>query len=145
MDLYKVKQKDLKGNIKGFPIEVVQKMIERQAEQGTLPSIAVFQKKADANFRENGFDWDKTIEGNSFWCITIHFHIFYRFFSKYPKKTKTKKVLQKPVLGNKRIKMLKDEIKYCLNNNKTIPSDYTKEYNSLIETKMSDLNDEREI
>jgi len=32
--MYKVKQSDLIGDIKGFPIEVVQKMIERQVEQG---------------------------------------------------------------------------------------------------------------
>ena len=43
--MYKVKQSDLIGDIKGFPIEVVQKMVERQVEQGNKADVTVFQKK----------------------------------------------------------------------------------------------------
>ena len=60
--MYKVKQSDLIGDIKGFPIEVVQKMVERQVEQGNKADVSIFQKRGDAAKWCGGFDFDETIE-----------------------------------------------------------------------------------
>ena len=43
METYKVTKKDLIGDIADFPIEVVQKMIERQIEQNGAADITEFQ------------------------------------------------------------------------------------------------------
>lgn len=52
--IYKVKQEDLIGDIKGFPIEVVQLMVERQFEQKGKCNIGIFQKSIGM-----GFNWKK--------------------------------------------------------------------------------------
>lgn len=40
---YTVEHSDLVGDIKDFPIEVVQKMVEMQQKQGNKPDVTVFQ------------------------------------------------------------------------------------------------------
>lgn len=42
---YKVKQSDLIGNIKEFPIEVVQKMVDEQIRQGNRPDVSIFSDR----------------------------------------------------------------------------------------------------
>ena len=85
MSTYKVTKKDLVGKIEGFPIEVVQKMLERQVEQGNKEDVKVFQSNPVASKRWKGFDWEKTIEGGIFWHIIIVLRKFDLFFAIYPK------------------------------------------------------------
>ena len=85
-EIYKVTEKDLVGQIKDFPIEVVQKMIERQVEQGNEDDVTVFQTDRLEYRGHGGFDWGKTREGDSFWCNVIDLKNFDVFFEKYPKK-----------------------------------------------------------
>lgn len=81
----KITQKDLIGEIKDFPIEVVQKMIERQVEQGNKADVTVFQRYATSDFIDGGFVWDDTTEGEGFWTEVISHKNFDVFFAKYPK------------------------------------------------------------
>ena len=98
---YKVTEKDLIGEIKDFTIEVVQKMIERQIEQGNKADISVFQKDTEANRYEEGFNWFETSEGVEFWNSVIYRGYFYVFFKKYPKPNKIK--IEKDMETNKLI------------------------------------------
>jgi len=78
--MYKVTEKDLIGDIKDFPIEVVQKMLERQVEQGNEENVQVFQIIA-----LDGFDWSTSEEGLTFWKEVIMQKNFDLFFKKYPR------------------------------------------------------------
>lgn len=69
-----------KGDIEGFPIEVIAKMLERQYEQNGKIDISVFEKN-----RADGFEWHRTIEGVGFWASVIIHRSFSIFFEKYPK------------------------------------------------------------
>ena len=82
---YKVKQEYLVGEIKDFPIEVVQRMVEEQVKQGNKADISVFQKSANSGHIEGGFLWIYTSEGFYFWYKVIVGKNFDKFFEKYPK------------------------------------------------------------
>lgn len=82
---YKVRQEDLIGEIKHFPIEVVRKMVEKQVEYGSKADVTVFQKNKSADDCEGGFSWAKTVEGYEFWDSVIDLHNFDLFFEKYPR------------------------------------------------------------
>lgn len=84
-----VTEKDLIGEIKDFPIEVVEKMIERQVEQGNEADVRVFQEHKTSY--SPGFDWDETVEGFGFWNSIIDEKNFDLFFEKYPKEEEEKK------------------------------------------------------
>jgi hypothetical protein len=72
------------GEIEGFPIEVVQKMLWHQVAQGNSESLAVFEK---CNYEyHHGFHWDRTIEGDPFLQDVIINRNFGLFFERYPKK-----------------------------------------------------------
>lgn len=77
--------------LEGFPDEVIDKMLERQVEQGNKRNIEVFKKKSDANKAEGGFDWDETEEWHHnkiIWKDAIkckNFTPFFIFYF-YPKK-----------------------------------------------------------
>ena len=78
--MYKVTEKDLKGQIGNFPIEVVQKMIERCEDENESNGLEKLQKdKLDA------FIWLNTPEGVDFWAQVICDENFDVFFEKYPK------------------------------------------------------------
>ena len=85
MSEYKVKERDLLKRLEGFPIEVVQKMLERQVEQGNKEDVKVFQSDPSAGKRHKGFDWRETTEGDVFWHSIICAEKFDVFFDKYPK------------------------------------------------------------
>ena len=85
MKEYKVKKEDLIGEIKDFPIEVVQKMVDYQVEQGNKADITVFQIRNYSYISLGGFSWDNTVEGFDFWDDVINDKEFYVFFNKYPK------------------------------------------------------------
>lgn len=78
--MYIVTEKDLIGSIEGFPVEVVQKMVERQYEQYGECDVKVFKAR-----KTGGFDWTETPEGYDFWYNVIHYSDFTLFFEKYPK------------------------------------------------------------
>lgn len=80
--MYKVTEKDLIGSIEGFPIEVVQKMVERQLEQYGECNISVFQDFRSALM---GFNWETSREGWDFWDQVIGHRNFDLFFDRYPK------------------------------------------------------------
>ena len=75
-----------KGELQGFPKEVVDKMLERQLEQRER-NPAVFERYAAAGAVAGGFDWDKTPEGQSFWDKVIRNRNFNLFFKNILSKT----------------------------------------------------------
>lgn len=80
-----------KGNLEGFPLEIVDKMIERQVEQGNEPNVSVFEDLRGHSKSDGGFDWQLTQEekdGYGFWLEVISNRDFNLFFQKYPKKEK---------------------------------------------------------
>jgi hypothetical protein len=107
---YKVKQEDLVGQLLDFPIEVVQKMVERQVEQGNKPDVTIFQKDCRATRLDGGFTWEPIIEGDGFWYSVIAQKRFDQFFERYPKGSLSKKVYiwGHPTKGNKVIEALKE-------------------------------------
>lgn len=75
----------MENQIKDFPKEVIEKMLERQVEQGNKRDVTVFEKSEWEIKLDGGFDWDKTIEGDEFWREVIDEKNFALFFEKYPK------------------------------------------------------------
>ena len=86
---FKVEQGDLVGEIKEFPIEMVEKMLFEQVRQGNRPNVEVFQKNLSADVENGGFNWDKAEDEYDFWLGIIDGGNFDLFFEKYPKKNKT--------------------------------------------------------
>ena len=74
-----------KGQIKRFPQEIVEKMLEYQVEQGNPRDISIFETDKIASLSSGGFTWEKTPEGKSFWLKVIAHENFSVFFEKYPK------------------------------------------------------------
>ena len=107
--MYKVKKSDLKGQIKDFPIEVVQKMVEKQVHQGNKADVKVFQVNADSCW--DGFEWARTIEGDSFWRNVIYQADFPLFFEKYPKKKEKKELKGINLLNEFEESLKKDDLK----------------------------------
>lgn len=93
MERYIIQPEDLKGDITGFPIQVVQRMVDYQGEQGYKYDVTVFQKCKNAGI-DGGFDWGVTIEGYDFWNKVIFDKDFNLFFQLYPKDAEKKKVRQ---------------------------------------------------
>lgn len=81
----KITEKDLIGQLDGFPVEVVEKMLERQFEQTGKKDVSVFQRWLSAPKPFNGFDWNETKEEIIFWTDVINRKKFNLFFEKYPK------------------------------------------------------------
>lgn len=78
-----------KGDLEGFPSEIVKKMLERQVEQGNTRDISIFIGDIYAERELSGFDWCDTVEGLDFWSEVIENKKFDLFFKKYPKNTFT--------------------------------------------------------
>jgi len=73
-----------KGQLEGFPKEIVEKMLERQVEQGNKRDVSVFGKNKCANKEEGGFDW--LYERDLFsWSDVLIGKNFDLFFKRYPK------------------------------------------------------------
>lgn len=81
---YKVKPKDIIGAISGFPIEVVQRMVDCQVEQGNKADVTIFQHRAEAPKYVGGFNWHETKEGSN-WSNIIYYKVFDLFFKLNPK------------------------------------------------------------
>lgn len=104
--IYKVEQSDLIGDIEGFPIEVVQKMVEEQVEQGNTANVSVFQKDKYSEKFCGGFLWENTNDGNDFWSEVIVCRMFDLFFKKYPKKPNLVYIVGDSEIGKDIIKTL---------------------------------------
>lgn len=79
-----ITEKDLIGQLKGFPIQVVKKMLERQVQQGNPENVCIFQKYYSSDMTMGGFTWEYTPEGGDFWAEVISKRNFEVFFEKYP-------------------------------------------------------------
>lgn len=75
-----------KGQLKGFPKEVVEKMLERQVEQGNKRDVSVFEDNMCALKIDGGFNWEETAEDDYFWIDVICGKNFSLFFERYPQK-----------------------------------------------------------
>lgn len=84
----KVTTKDLIGDLKNFPIEVVEKMLEKQYKQTGERNIILFQEYRCSDTQRGGFSWYDTIEGLDFWENVIRYKKFDVFFERYPKLSK---------------------------------------------------------
>ena len=91
---YKVKQEDLIGDIKYFPIEVVQAMVDEQERQYGTDDVTVFQISS-----RSGFRWNKSKEGRDFWNEVTSGENFDLFFEKYPKQQEKQQELVPEVEG----------------------------------------------
>lgn len=81
---YGITEKDMIGDLKGFPVGVVVRMLEETEKQGGEPDIKVFQHNKRAYKGMGGFVWDNTEDGNAFWEAVIKEQNFDQFFKKYP-------------------------------------------------------------
>lgn len=80
--MYKVKPSDLIGEIEGFPLEVVQKMVDYQNKS----DVTIFQDaRVACGSSSLGFTWRHSPEGFDFWDKVIIERNFDVFFKKYPK------------------------------------------------------------
>lgn len=70
-----------KGQLEGFPKEVIARMLDCQEEQGNKRDVYLFEK-----CRSVGFVWSETKEKGYFWNEVICNKDFNLFFEKYPKK-----------------------------------------------------------
>lgn len=80
-----VEQSDLIGEIKDFPIEVVQAMVDEQVMQGKKADAHPFWIDKSACALDGGFRFDKSVDGFCFWDEVINRKNFNLFFQKYPK------------------------------------------------------------
>lgn len=69
-----------KGQLEGFPKEIIARMLDYQEEQVNKRDVSVFENNITI-----GFAWDKTKEGGCFWYEVITKENFDLFFEKYPK------------------------------------------------------------
>lgn len=140
--MYKVKQSDLVGKIKDFPIEIIQKMVSKQVHQGNKADVGIFQIDPVSCAIDGGFDLDKTKEGSNFWYDVISDIKFDVFFEKYPKKTdKVSSDLNTEednfiyIPNWRQETMLIKGIEDCIDKNQVIPIKLVTEYNKIIEGK----------
>ena len=74
----KVTAADLKGEIKNFPLHVVQAMCDEQVRQGNPFSPAVFQSHREADLTHGGFNWFQSELGQETWDAIIFKRAFHR-------------------------------------------------------------------
>ena len=60
-----------KGQLIGFPKEIIARMLECQEEQGNPRDVTVFEKRAVAKQCIKGFDWGVTREDWDFWLSIL--------------------------------------------------------------------------
>ena len=95
-----------KGQLIGFPKEIIARMLDYQEEQGNPRDISVFEKQFDADQDDKGFTWNETKEKFDFWEQVIHVKNFNLFFEKYPKQDNS----QKFRIGDKVINIITNQI-----------------------------------
>lgn len=79
-ELYHNSDVNYKGELEGFPKEVVERMLFWQEKQFGVRDIKVFEKDATAGHPKKGFVWSDTTEGYEFWKKVIRYRNFDRFY-----------------------------------------------------------------
>lgn len=91
-----VEKKDLIKGLLGFPIEVVNLLVEECKRQNFVNIIPTFQNNTATNAMLTlvnlGFEFEKTADGLIFWSNVLIHKNFDLFFKFYPKKIMNKKV-----------------------------------------------------
>lgn len=118
------------GDIKGFPVEILKRMVECQKEQGNEEDVSAFEKDKNLTKMNKGFNWWETKEGSAFWEAVIGNKKFDYFFKTYPKEnTQVFKTFDKVLVRNSKNELWKatffshyrkDKGKYkhqCINSN----------------------------
>lgn len=75
-----------RGEIKDFPKEIVDRMLDLQEEQSGKKDITVFEGLASESKDGGGFTWAMAEEGADFWTEVIAMKKFDVFYAKYPKR-----------------------------------------------------------
>ena len=78
----KINNDDICGELKGFPLEVVQKMVELTMKERHICPEEALKVLRKASW--NGFTWSETDEGSLFWYKVIDHHEWWRFYERYP-------------------------------------------------------------
>lgn len=78
----KINKDDIRGAIEGFPLEVVQKMIDLTIKEEHTDVEGALKILCKTPW--SGFTWSKTDEGNLFWYKVIDSHEWWRFYERYP-------------------------------------------------------------
>lgn len=73
-----------KGQIEGFPIEIVARMCYYQYQQTNVLDVGRFESMKDSGANIGGFTWSDTDEKDPFWGIVINNRDFIKYFEKYP-------------------------------------------------------------
>ena len=76
-----------------LPVEIQERMLQCQEEQGNKKDESVFIRKINEFKRDGGFNWGATKEKSSFWSDVIHDNKFEIFYEYYPKKEKPSSAL----------------------------------------------------
>lgn len=77
---------EYKGQIAGFPDEVVEWMLQQQVKQGNERDVTVFENCNSSDRHDKGFNWFDTSENHDFCEKVILNKRFDLFFKRYPKK-----------------------------------------------------------
>lgn len=79
---YIVKKEDIRGEITGYPIEIIQAAVDRGIEQGGDANLVIRSLQSST---AAGFSWAETPEGSRFWSHIMCKHKFNIFFQRYPR------------------------------------------------------------
>lgn len=60
-----------KGYLEGFPLNIIDKMIDEQIAQGNRPDVTVFEHDAGQNKKGGGFDWSLSRQKEEYWQEVI--------------------------------------------------------------------------
>lgn len=96
------------------PIEVQEKMLERQVEQGNPRDPNVFIQRVSAGKANGGFTWSDTPERHAFWENIVDNEDYSEFFELYPKhpiKPEFESLYKKTFRVNRIIKVDTEEVK----------------------------------
>jgi len=70
---------------KNLPVEIQEKMLDEQVQQGNPRNAEMFEKDVTAGLIEGGFTWEQSVEGHNFWEKIILYGSLATFYEKYPK------------------------------------------------------------
>ena len=71
---------EFKGELRGFPKEVVERMLFWQETHTGVRDISVFEEDVSTHSYRGGFNWEDTTEGYEFWADVIYHKNFDRFY-----------------------------------------------------------------
>lgn len=69
-----------KGQLQGFPTEIVEAMLDEQERQGNKRDVRVFEEYRDTTGDDGGFDWDVSDKGFDVWFDVITDRNYARFY-----------------------------------------------------------------